>query len=295
MKTFTPEELEERRGRIGSSEAASVMGLNKYCGPIALWLDKTGQVPNVVEETPQTVRGKLFEPWLLERYEQSCMAEGESLWCNSDDTITIHRDFPYIAATPDGGVRDHGATNFKRLVEIKTAGHRVAWKWGASRSDMIPPDYMAQVQWQMEVMDCDLCDVYALVDEEEKLYVVERSREFGQILLNQAAEFWAFVQNKEMPPADFSDEFVMAMSLRYPERKKPIEAEGELLEHCESLAASKVALDNAKERYALHRNKTLEAMGDAKTAYGDFGRVTLASVKGRKPYVVFKAKKEVAV
>lgn len=294
MKTFTPEELEARRLRIGSSEASSVMGLNKYCGPIALWLDKTGKVPIVVEESPQTVRGKLFEPWLLDRYEERILNTDEKLWRNSEDKFFVHPDYDFVTATPDGYVVAPD-NEILRLVEIKTAGHRVAWKWGSQRSDLIPPDYMVQVQWQMEVMDVDHCDVYALVDEEERLYCVERNHEFGKILMQQAKEFWAYVQAEEIPPADFSDEFVMAMSLRYPERTPPIEATGELLELCEALAASKVTLDNAKERYALHRNKVLEAMEDAKTAYGEFGRVTLATVKGRKPYVIFKAKKEITV
>ena len=37
--------LENRKGGIGSSEVATIVGLNPYETPYQLWLRKTGQIP----------------------------------------------------------------------------------------------------------------------------------------------------------------------------------------------------------------------------------------------------------
>ncbi len=42
---LTKEQLEERRKGIGGSDAATVLGLNPYQDPYALYLDKRGEAP----------------------------------------------------------------------------------------------------------------------------------------------------------------------------------------------------------------------------------------------------------
>ena len=36
--------LEARRNGIGGSDAAAIAGLNRWRSPVAVWLDKTGQI-----------------------------------------------------------------------------------------------------------------------------------------------------------------------------------------------------------------------------------------------------------
>lgn len=65
--------LEVSKKGIGSSDAATAIGLNPYKSPIALWAEKTGKVNDFIQlnydnETSPMYWGKLLEPLVAETY-----------------------------------------------------------------------------------------------------------------------------------------------------------------------------------------------------------------------------------
>lgn len=62
--------LEERRKSIGGSDAAGILGLNRYSSPFILWLDKTGQLPEK-EETEAMRIGRDLEDYVAKRWSEA--------------------------------------------------------------------------------------------------------------------------------------------------------------------------------------------------------------------------------
>lgn len=299
MKSFTPEELEERRGRQSASEAGIYLGVNENRGEMDLWLEKLGKVePEDLSTKIPVVRGKLLEPWLMEQYERLYLEGTERLWINKPvkgkEKTFQHKDHPRVWATPDGYVRKYRARKVSRIVEAKTCNHNMAWQWGPSHTDQIPPTYLAQCQWQMEVLDVDQCDVIASVDEKLKIYHIKRNLEFGRVLMARAKEFWFYVENKKMPPIDASPASTIALSLKYPERGevKEVEPGSDLDVMCLDLKLQQHSIKSAQRNEYLRKNQILEAMKDAAGVKGSFGTVKLIKKKGQTPYIQGYWKKE---
>lgn len=62
--------LEERRKSIGGSDAAGILGLNRYASPFTLWLDKTGKLPEK-EETEAMRIGRDLEDYVAKRWSEA--------------------------------------------------------------------------------------------------------------------------------------------------------------------------------------------------------------------------------
>jgi putative phage-type endonuclease len=209
---FTLEELEERRSFIGASEAAMVLGLSPYGGPLDVYLAKVHPPlpPSELEALP-IVMGNALEPAILARY---TAVTGRRA---SKAERRRHPKYPFIAATPDGIVEGE-----KRLVECKYVGGRAARALREDGSplwsdEVFPDHYFVQVHMQMEVFDYEVNDLSAFVDHEFHIYEVRRDRELAQMWLEQLVDFWVnHVQRRDPPPARDTEEARRFLARRYP-------------------------------------------------------------------------------
>jgi putative phage-type endonuclease len=166
---LTPEWLEQRRGGIGASEIAAVMGISPWESPFSLYWRKVNGWE--IEQTPEMATGQLLEPVIAEWWRGGALEDGMD--CAPEPPgLLAHPDRPWQLATPDRLV--HGPTDpddarfanglawdLCAVLELKWVAH--SWDgWGEPGSDDIPVHYRAQVQWQCDVVGVDDWYVAAL-------------------------------------------------------------------------------------------------------------------------------------
>ena len=122
--------LDLRKTGIGGSDAGTILGVNPYSSPYALWADKTGLVENVFKGNAATEWGNRLERTVAEAFaEQSgcavvewpVMLQGRNTWelANVDFFIVEPSE-----VTPAGQVTsvDSEPNNISAILEFKTTG-----------------------------------------------------------------------------------------------------------------------------------------------------------------------------
>jgi putative phage-type endonuclease len=183
---MTPEELEDRRRYIGSSESAAVVGLSPWRTPFEVWAEKTGQAPEQADNE-RMAWGRRLERAVMERYIEDA-TEPVQYPC----APVVHPEFPWMRATPDG-------LTPTKVVEIKTAGLGQAREWGEG-GDSIPLPYLLQCTHLMLCTQRRLTDVAVLIAGNDfRTFSFELDDELAELLINREREFWQHVQDRTPP------------------------------------------------------------------------------------------------
>jgi putative phage-type endonuclease len=186
-QTFDPV---ARKLGIGASEAAAALGLSRYKSPLDIYISKTTEYLNPQYDSPQTARGRMLEPVVLNMYE----AEVATLLARNPKTITS-TEYPFMFASLDAIRADDG-----RPVDAKTAGQYVAYEWGALGTDDVPQEYLIQVTHQMIVMKKDIGDLAALITLDDfRPFTFARDKELSEMIVEGLANFWRRVEKREAP------------------------------------------------------------------------------------------------
>lgn len=135
--------LENRKAGIGSSEVASIVGLNPYESKYQLWLRKTGQTP-AKEETFFMKAGHYLEDAVARFFEDE---SGYTIIKRSaSEDIYVHPDYEWARVSPDRTFWLSDTHNDdKGILECKTTQREID-------PDNIPPYWFTQVQYQLGVM-----------------------------------------------------------------------------------------------------------------------------------------------
>lgn len=207
---LTPEQREQRRRGIGSSDIPAIVGVSPYASAIDVYLDKLGL--NEERATQETWCGDRAEAFIATLYEER---SGNHV-CPVDLTHA-HPAHPWALATPDRW-RDPGG-----IVEIKLVGARMLHLWAdgvetaAGRWRGLPAHVEVQVQWQLEVCDVERADVAALLGGTDfRIYPVERDRARGAELLEHGRRFWQEHVLARVPPPHTAEDARKMLALRYP-------------------------------------------------------------------------------
>lgn len=269
--------LDWRRGGIGASDIAGILGISPWASPFSVWVDKLGLLP---EETPSNVMkaGRWLElgvaPWFAE--ETGYEVAGEQTACQ-------HQTDPIARCTLDGAVftaAEHVAPDGG--LEIKVQGPGRAW-------ETIPAHYQAQGQWQMHVTGFER--VYFAVLHGRFLdpsHTLDRDQADIDFMVARAAEFWAEHVLAGVPPAiDGSDATHQALSAVYPGDADRDRVDlGHLADVIAAHQLAKADEKAAKERAQLAANHIAAALGDH--TEGEIGGELVVSWRPqtRKSYVV---------
>lgn len=137
--------LENRKSGIGSSEIATIVGLNPYETPYQLWLRKTGQVPPK-EENFFMKAGHYLEDAVARFYEDE--SGRKVINRSAAEDIYIHPNFDWARVSPDRMFwRDaKRAGDNKGILECKTTQREID-------GDNLPPFWFTQIQYQLGVMN----------------------------------------------------------------------------------------------------------------------------------------------
>lgn len=180
MVGLTPEQLVERRGYIGGSDARAIMEGRWH----HLWLEKTGRVEaedlsgNLAVQLGLHTE-QLNLDWFERQTGHQVMARGE---------IRVHPYFGFARVTLDG-MTEHPAT-----VQAK-------WCNPWSAIEQIEQWHMAQVHHEMIVCGCELAFLSVITGKPSyELIEIRMDSEYSKELLERERAFWNYVDTDTPPP-----------------------------------------------------------------------------------------------
>lgn len=221
VKTNNRQEwLAERKKSLGGSDMGAVLGMNSYTSPMAVWMDKTGRLPEK-EQTEWMRLGTDLEDYVAQRF---CEVSG--LKVTKDNSTWRNDKYPHLHMNPDRRV-----VGQKAGVECKIVSQLNERKY---KGGEFPDSYYAQCctylcvsefdRWYLAALILgkgiriyqltripndtkpDWCDESVYVDDEELT-----------ALGNTAEWFWGFVERDTPPPADGHPQTGAALVTLYPD------------------------------------------------------------------------------
>ena len=289
--------LEIRKGGIGGSDAGTVVGVNKYKSPYALWAEKTGAVETEFTGNEATKWGHRLERIVAqayaEDYDKAVVEWPVILWSKEHPWMYANLDFVVVEPSeefPKGQVTIWHSTDepkgVKNILEVKTAGIASYGNASAWANDGIPQSYMLQGYHYGIVTGWTEDFTFAALVAGQGLQV--RHMPWDQSVADNliAAEemFWDLVTLETPPEADGSNATESVQQARYPRHSEGKEFEGgnALSVLWEEHAQAKVEEEEAINRRKALRARIVEMVGDAE----------FATVNG-KPIFSYKAGREV--
>lgn len=289
---------EVRRTGIGSSDAATVAGLNRWKTPLDLYLEKRGLVePEPAGEAAEW--GTILEPTILREFARRNRLlvvgrahDGTPVVFLADGTWGMyvpkaaerlldtlrHPDHPWMMCHLDGVVLSEDGVEIVGIVEAKTSGAHRSSEWGDGE-DEIPEEYVVQTQHALEIVRAitgKILPAYVPVligGQRWRQYTVHYDPELVASLMEIEREFWRRVEEGNPPPAEADERGARALARLYPQHddEQEIVAEpgSELEALARQLADAKAALADAEIRVTAAENAIKERMADAAKVVGD--------------------------
>ena len=263
--------LTVRKGGIGSSDAASAVGLNPYCSQLELWLNKTGRDAGLPKVDPKDQTSPMYWGTLLESIVAAHYTMRTGHKVRRINAVLQHPTEPWMLANLD---REVIGTPEVQILECKTAGINGARLW----KEGVPEYIQLQVMHQLAVTGKQTADVAVLIGGQDlQIHRIERDDNMIARLIELERQFWRYVETDTAPPADGSDSADVALRCLYPQDS------GTTLDLSQDLGMSAAFSDLLAVREVLTTNVLLEAqlkqriqqrMGDATQALFETGDVT---------------------
>ena len=193
--------LELRKKYIGGSDAASVVGLNDYQSPYALWCEKKGISP-AFEGNLRTEVGTYLEEFIAKKFEQETGKKVQN--CNFS---LINDQFPWALADVDRMVVGEDA-----LLEIKSTSSLNLKHY---RNGDYPARFYVQVMHYLAVTGKSKAYLAVLIGNNDfKTFEIERDEAEISALMEAEKQFYGYMQSGEEPPANAVD--VESIELAHP-------------------------------------------------------------------------------
>lgn len=212
-------------GTFGSSEIATICGLNPYKTPRELYYEKMGIIDRF-EGNDATELGQHMEPYIAKLWGKK---NGHEVQQHTAGRIT-NTKYPLAHATPDYWTDN----TFSEILECKHSGHTQLHYWLNDNT----PDYAhCQLIWQLGVCGVKVGHVAGLIGGSVQNFFM-RTFEFDQGIFDsmyeRALEFADRLDRQDPPPADADDVATMNELLA----KGHSATELILPAHCEELLKS---------------------------------------------------------
>ena len=273
--------LQHRQSGIGSSEVATIVGLNPWETPYQLWRRKLGIDPPK-QETFAMKAGHYLEDAVAQFWHDET---GQDIIKRSAvDWIIVNADKPYMRVSPDrtywlAGM-PHSNDN-KGILECKTTQMSID-------PDDIPKHWFCQVQYQLGVAELEQGSLAWLCSGREFGYKnLSLVPDFYGWLVDEVERFWTDnIQGKQEPTAAN----VQDVLLKYNRHTdgKIVEVNDEIFAAYQSLKELKDELSAIEERKTELEDKIKLGFGDAEAI--SYGGQTIATWKAPKPSSKFDAK-----
>ena len=245
--------LRYRKCGIGGSDVAAILGISKWNSATSLWLDKTNQTNEPVEENEAMQWGTIMEPIIRNHF-----AEVTGKTVVEVKAMLQHPEHPFMLADVDGLTTDDEGN--PAILEIKTASEYKRSEW----ENDIPSYYLTQVQHYLCVTGVQKAYVAVLIGGNSfKVYEVDADAEIQSMLIAVEKDFWNKVQNMIRPEMDGSDAAKNLLdSLYHGGISEEIVMPDEAIEYVDAYIEACAEEDNAKAKKQEASNHIKEIMGD---------------------------------
>ena len=259
--------LEARTKGLGGSDAAIVLGLNKWKTPFELWLEKTGQVTTQESQSEAAYWGTMLEDMVAKEFE---IRSGKKV--RRRNAMFQHPEYPFIIANVDRMV-----VGEKAILECKTTSAYNADEW---KNDEIPETYIVQVQHYLGVLGPEYERAYiaVLIGGQKFLWKeIERDDELINMIFETEKHFWHEHVEKNIPPKlDGSSAAEEYLKKRYAdaERGKTVDLKHEYKSKIEELLSLKETIKQLEEQEKALENEIKNELKDAE--YGMVGNYQIS-------------------
>lgn len=273
--------LKLREGGIGSSEIATVVGLNPWETPYQLWRRKLGIDPPK-QETFAMKAGHYLEDAVAQFWHDE--TGQDIIKSSAGDWIIQDNDKPILRVSPDrtywlAGM-PHSNAN-KGILECKTTQKSID-------ADDLPKHWFCQVQYQLGVAGLERGSLAWLSSGREFGYKdLALVPDFYGWLVEEAEKFWRDYIEARQEPTAVSVQDVLLKFNRHTEGKV-VEVGDEVFKDYQDLKDIRKQIEALEERKETLEGRIKLAFGDAEAI--SYGGDTLATWKAPKPSNKFDAK-----
>lgn len=188
VKTANHEEWLKLRSRyIGGSDAAAVVGMNRFSSPYSLWAEKTGKTPGFAGNLATEV-GTYMEEFVAQKFAQETGKKVRK--CNFS---FLNSQYPFAIANIDREIIGEDAG-----LEIKTTDSLNLKKF---KGGEYPANYYCQMVHYLAVTGKQRWYLAVLIGNKDfRWFTLERDEAEIAALMAAEAEFWEHVK-MDTPPA----------------------------------------------------------------------------------------------
>jgi putative phage-type endonuclease len=240
---------EDRKGIIGSSDIAAVMGLSRWCTPLQLWALKTGRLePEDLSDNEAVIYGSKLEDFVAKEF-----SEQTGLSVRNSPKKYTHPKYIYMKAQVDRLI-----TGTDELLECKTCS---AWKAKEWEGEEIPQEYILQVMWQLGITGRRVGWIAVLIGGQAFRYKkIEYDQQLFDSMVASAVKFWEMVK-EETPPMAMGDDNFSIIEL-YPESGEHIQLVEEMNDSIGLLQQTKGSINELYKTKDELEAKIKQVIGD---------------------------------
>ena len=273
--------LKYRESGIGSSEVATIVGLNPWETPYQLWRRKVGldapKRENFAMKAGHYLEDAVAQFWHDETGQ-------DIIKSSAGDWLIVNDERPYMRVSPDRTYwladMPHNNAN-KGILECKTTQMSID-------ADDIPKHWFCQVQYQLGVAELEQGSLAWLCSGREFGYKnLALVPDFFAWLVEEVEKFWLDnIQGKQEPTAANVQDILLKYN-RHTDGKI-VEVNDEIFAAYKDLKAVKEELSSIEEKKSALEEKIKLGFGDAEAI--SYEGQTLATWKAPKPSSKFDAK-----
>lgn len=263
---ITPQQREQRKNHLGSSDMAAILGVSPYGNAYDCWLEKTGKLDDKEQDKKWLAMGNALEPGVL-KWAESELGPIRIMQENGDALFRKAMGFP-LGSHPDGEIIDN-----EEPVEAKTAGifGPLVEPYGEPGTDELPDRIIIQGHVHMLCWGKDVCWIPVLLGGKGfVMYHIKKDTVIMDAIMDKSLEFWEDFVEKGIPPPDVMPSFAMAKRMKR-EPSKTIKIDTALIVNWQN---AKDTLKMAKEIKEGAEAEMLAALGDADGGECDLGLLT---------------------
>jgi putative phage-type endonuclease len=245
-----PAWLEWRRGGLGGSDVAGVLGLSSWSSPWDVWRSKRHEVQ--AADSAAMERGRRLESaigeWTRDRLGAKRLSVGRP--CQ-------HPDRPWMRGTPDGWLDGVG-------LEIKTCR---SWDgWGEDGTNQIPAVYRTQCLWYMAITGRDrwVLSAFSPMTDQLRIYHLKADPQVLAALVETAGQWWqTHVIEDTEPPIDGSPGCAAGLAELYAEPRDTFQdADDDAVALVDAWQAADAEAKAAKAKADKLKNEIKALIGD---------------------------------
>lgn len=264
----------ERKNMIGSSDIAAIMGLSRWKTPLALWAEKTGEIPEEnLDEREYVEWGKRLEDVVAQKF-----SEKNNVKLMAYKKRFVHPVHKFISCELDRII-----VGTDEMAEVKTC---TAWKAKEWEDDEIPIEYILQVIFALGVSGRKIGHIAVLIGGNTyKQKKIEFDEELYAQMISRACSFMQAVQDKQPPIAMAGDKETLGKLYKGTEggqlelEEAAIKSIDQYLEEREAL---KRTIESAEQRIEEIENRIKQEMGENDLAVTEKYKITWKSQISRR-------------